>query len=511
MPLTAPEILPEPIRPPRIQPEASPETFGGGAGLEQEGQQVQKIAQSGGEVAAFEKIRADQSAVEEAVGSKLSPALTKMLYDPDNGALARISQSTSMKDALKIHDDTLKQYNDTAKGIASKDLNGENQIGAFNRHAFEFGDNLNRTLMAHIDQHGREIDKGSFNSFVDNTISQAALGWGNADPKKNLGMLDEHATQYGFRTGMDAGQVDELKSKIHSNYHAQIIDRMLADGQSGIANKYFSDNKKDITNLDTRDDVEKNIATIPKQQAAQAKQAQEEKYKTNERQTMMDLLDGKLSLSEVQRRYRNDDIDKSTFDHVESKLSKPDLFEQAEISDPGVFNSIRQAQLNKSSTPNEILRMISDGVSDKKITPEDNKYLAKMTAEAPPSPRDKAIDAQANNIRDFGNRYLKQTNFLGVETGKNEKDKEVEGLVQDFYKSVDSSRATGEQIKDIRDQVKKMAMQKRFPGLGNYDKAPDVVVNVRGEVIKVLDPDSHSALKAKYHITPTPSQDVDQQ
>lgn len=513
MAIIAPEVTPEPTRLPQEESQANAATFGGGPGLEQIGNEMGNIAKTGARIAINEKIKADQSAVEEAVGSKLSPALTKMTYDPDSGALARISRSTSVDDALKIQKETLDDYDRTAKDIASK-LKGQDQIAGFNKHAFIYGDNLNRTLMAHVDQHVKQQDEKSFNSFVDNSISQAALSYGDESQRKTLlSMMDDHAIQFAKRNGMDSEQLKDIKSRINSGYHSAIIDQMLNDGQDKMANGYFNENKSDITDLKVRDNIERNLEVVPKQKEELAKHQQEETYKANMKQSMLDMFDGKLTLSEAQRRFRDGQLDKSDYDLLEGKLSKPDaeIIRATEISEPGVFNQIRKAQLSDSNTPGEIQRMIAGGAADGKISPTDGKYLLSLTSEMPPNPRDRMIESHANNLRDFGNRYFSETNIFGFPTNKEKTSQETEGMVSDFYKAVDSSKATGDQVQEIRNQIKKTAMQKRFPGLGNLDNAPDVVVNVKGQVIRLLNPDERSNLKAKYKITPTESQKVEDQ
>lgn len=510
--LIAPEVNPEPIRAPDIQPAATVETFGGGQGLEKINQQVQNIAETGGELAAFAKIGADQQAVEEAVGSKLSPFLTQLQQD----SISKIHQASSMDEVHAAHDAALESYNKTAKKIGS-DLTNGNQIAAYNKHAYSMGDSFNRVITASTYERGKALDKSAFTSYVDNTTAQAALSWGNLQSKdangitqqqKNIDTLSDHADQYGFRNGMNPDEVKELKSKVLSNYHANVIDRMLSDDQSKVANQYFSDYKDQITQLDTRDNIETNLDKIPKQKEAQAKQAVEDKYKSNGRDALINLIDGKMSLSEVQRLYKNDDIDKSTYEHIQGKLSRPDIYEKAEESDPEVFNNVRQAQLNKSATPNEILRMISDGQADKEIRPDDAQYLKGMTKDMPASPQDKAVEAQANSIRDFGNRYFSDTSFFGKQKNEDRAKSEVNDMVSQFYRSADGSKATGEQLKDIRNQVIENAVRKKYPGIPP-GKLPDIVVDIKGKVTRLLTPEEPSVAKPKYRVTPTESQRPD--
>lgn len=250
MAIIAPEVAPQPIPNVRMEPAATTETFGGGAGLEAVGQQGQKIAADAGAIAAFEKIRADQTAVQEAA-AKLSEAHTQILYDPETGVLA--SRGTNSFQAQKEGWD---QYRKTANQISST-LHGEAQVGAFNKEALAMGDTFNRTTMAHVDTQLKEHDKNTFNSLVLNLTDQGAMAYG--DPLHRqllLGMLDDHAKQYARRNGLSDDEQEAMQSKINSDFHRQVIARMLGDRKDLLANQYFTEHKDDIADSDVRDHID---------------------------------------------------------------------------------------------------------------------------------------------------------------------------------------------------------------------------------------------------------------
>jgi hypothetical protein len=155
--------------------------------------------------------------------------------------------------------------------------------------------------------------------------------------------------------------------------------------------------------------------------------------------------------------------------------------------------------------------MIARGAADKNITPNDGKYLIGVNSEKPPTALDKHVDANAQNVRDFANRYFAETNFLGMQTNKEKTNQEAEALVQNFYAQADKTKASGQDLDDLRDRVKKTAMQQRYPGLGNLEKAPDIVVDIKGRVTRLLSPDQHSGLKPRFKITPIGSKDKEDQ
>lgn len=496
MALIAPEVPDQPIQAPRIQAEANPTTFGGGPGVEQEGQNVQKIAADTGEIASLEMLRANQTAVQEA-NAKLSAFHTDLLMNPQTGVLTARGPA-----ALQAQDDAWKSYQEKANEIADG-LSNPIQKGAFTKDALAMGDTLQQTMAAHADKELQKHDDETFNKFNNNTISNAALLWGNPHARDLAeGKLIDNAEQYARRNRMTPEDTDSLVLGVKSGLYKETVAQALKDGQYAAAQKIFDEHLNDMdgqTKLETKDLLDK----IPKQQKAEAKANQEDYYKANMRDAMLNMFDGKMSLSEAQRLFKDNKIDKSDYDLLESKLSKPDamIMKSFEQSDPQTFNTIRQAQLNGSKSPGEIQRMIAEGSADRSITPDDGKYLMKVNSEKPPTPRDKYIEGEANNIRDFGTRYFAETNFLGHPTNQDNTNKQSEELVNNFYTAVDKAKANGEDIDTIRDDVKKTAMQKRFPGLGNLDKAPDVVIDIKGHVTRLLNPDQHSVLKPRFKVT----------
>lgn len=251
MGITVPEVLPQPVPEVRDQATATPTTFGGGPGLQRIGDQLQQTTKDAGEIATFEKIRADQTAVEDAT-AKLSQANSQILYDPNSGVL-----SSKGLNSIQAHDDGWVAYQKTANDLASK-LSGEAQKGAFMKAALTMGDSFNRTAMAHVSTQMEKHDENSFKALTQNLTDQGVMAYGDPLTRDHmLGTLDDNATQYARRNGMDADQATELKNKINSNFHEQTIARMLGDGNDLMARQYYSEKKDDIVNSEIRDKVEK--------------------------------------------------------------------------------------------------------------------------------------------------------------------------------------------------------------------------------------------------------------
>lgn len=254
MAITVPDVPEQPVPSVRIQPSASLETFGGGAGLEGENQEIQKIASSGGEIAAFEKIKADQTAYQEAA-AKLSDRAQNILYDPQNGVLS--SQGVN---ALPAHDKGWADFRKSANEISST-LHGPEQVGSFNKYALTLGQEFNRTAMAHASTQLEKHADQSFDAFVKNTTNFAAMSYGDPMTRaRSLQSIDNAVTGYAARKGLDDDQTQLMRSNVHSNFHEQQIDMMLNDPKMApMAKDYFAQNKDDI-DIATRERLQGTLA-----------------------------------------------------------------------------------------------------------------------------------------------------------------------------------------------------------------------------------------------------------
>lgn len=511
MAIIAPDVNPQPIPGVRIQPSADAAAFGAGAGLAQEGQEVQKIAQGVGDIggleyiraqkiAQFEQQKANETAVQEAAG-KLAAVHTDLLTNPQTGMPAYQG-----KNALTGQQTLWDQYQKSANDI-SQGLHGPIQQEAFNKIAIEKGDNFLQQTHAHVTTELERHDASTFEAFVDNTANESAKTYGNSKAlNTNNQMVDTFTLARATRLGLDDAETEKFMRQVKTNYHETVLGQMVNDPNAlPLAKKYFS-TYRDEMDTQSRDRVRNLFDAIPKQQDEAAKKNQEDFYKNNMRQAMLDLFDNKLTLSETQRRFRENQLNESDYNVLSSKLSKPDAYIKDPLtsSDPATFNSIRQAQLTGSNSPGEIQRMIMQGAASKDIGAEDGKYLLSMN-DKPLTSRDKQIESYANTLRDFGNRYFAETNIFGRPKDQDKTSQQAEGLVQDFYTQADKTKAQGDDLAKIRDQVLKTYAQQRYPGIGKLDKMPDVVIDVKGRVVRLLNPDQHSGLKPRYRITPVES------
>jgi len=319
--------------------------------------------------------------------------------------------------------------------------------------------------------------------------------------------------EYGYDNGSIATATDKFAGDMAKSAVFPLVSPDPSKAQD------YLNKIKPALNPDTYASLQKMIDVQSRQMAELAKFQKEQVYDGNMRDAMLDMFDGKLTLSEVERRFRNDTLKKSDYDILESKLVKPDyqILREMQVSDPSTFSDIRSAQLDGSKSQGELYRMIAQGNADGKITGDDAKYLTTMSKNVPPDPRDQQIAAEAQAVQDFGNRYFQQSvgdylpvNVPGVSdipVKKEQTAKDVQGLMSDFYKRVDKEGAQGERIGQIRNQVIQDYAKKRYPEIGRMTDIPQVVVGIDGKIQRLLAPAAPTKLRGQFRITRTGATD----
>lgn len=249
MAITVPDVPEQPIPNVRIQPTATLETFGGGAGIEQVGQEVRRIGTAAGEIAAFEKIKADQAAFEDAANKHAN-------YSDQVVSEALTSRGLN---SIPAHDQAIEDVRKKANEISST-LHGEQQVGAFNKYALAHDSAINRTLGAHVSTEMEKHYDETSDAFIKNTTEFAAVNYGDpATRVHSLDTIDNTVHALSIRKGWGDDQEKLFSSKVHSNFHEQIFDTMLSDPKTALmANKYYQENKDDI-DIATRERIEKSL------------------------------------------------------------------------------------------------------------------------------------------------------------------------------------------------------------------------------------------------------------
>jgi hypothetical protein len=241
MAITAPDVTPQPIQGVRVSADTNDTTFGGGPGLQAVGQQGQDIAKSVGEIATFEKIRADQTAIEEAQ-AKATALTQNALYNPQTGFMG-----TKGKDAAEVQQDT---SNSIQKGLndISSTLTGDEQKGGFNKWALEHYGVVNQQMMGHVQTQLVEHDKNSYGSLLDNTASNLAMSHGNQDAINHaFQTIDTNTQAFAQRNRYDKDGTDALMQDAHDKLYSAIIYGKLKFQKDGSAQSYFDSVKDNIS------------------------------------------------------------------------------------------------------------------------------------------------------------------------------------------------------------------------------------------------------------------------
>lgn len=219
---------------------ASPETFGGGAGLEQMDAAAQRLSKSGAEIATFEKIKADQVAVNDAT-NKLSVASQDILTNQKDGVL-----TLQGKNAMNAPNIAADKFKKNADEIAA-DLNTPDQRGMFARVQQNLAKEMDRTVQAHVGVQIRKYDDASTESLIKTSQNAAALAYG--DPTTigtNIQRQKVAVSQYAQRHGMPDDWKTEKTTEVVSATHEGVLKRMLGDGHDEMAVQYLEANKSDI-------------------------------------------------------------------------------------------------------------------------------------------------------------------------------------------------------------------------------------------------------------------------
>lgn len=480
------------------------EAFGGGQSLEALSAASRNTAQVGENIA----IQARQNADEVRF---LDADLQLSKLQTQNELNAKKLQG---KDAAGALDYVDKEW---TKGVdeVMKGLSNNQQRAAVSRAAKVRYSEMNKSVQSHMVGEAQKLDTATTVDYVANAQNVAALN-ANDPSRINLSIYQQEQAiiGYGHRTGQSKENITKALQEARSGTHSAVIEALLGSGQIDAAKAYYDENKKQM--IGSKIDSEY-IKAKSKGIIEQAKYEQEKAYDENYRTAMTDLFDRRLTLSELQRRYRSGAIKESDYNTLESKLVKPEYQEAFKdlTSDPRAFNEIRSAQLSGSKSKREILDMIQKASDEGKLSNggkfgDDRTYLTNLTNDVPASKRDQLIDSQANTVRDFGARYAGKPSLLDYITQKDSAQgaarqaHKAESLVTEFLRRVDDQKADSERVGEIANEVMREFIKKDHPEVGRLEDLPNVIVDINGKVQRLLNPDQKTKQKPSYRITPLP-------
>lgn len=335
----------------------------------------------------------------------------------------------------------------------------------------------------------------------------------NADPAgearaiTNIDMALEQGMANGYFTPKEAAEmrdknINEIgKDKAYARLgQANTVEEIEAL-KTSIKAGDFERNGEKVTPEEKATILSK-LETKSKKIATEQKAAVEKQYDDNMKQAMLDMFDGRMSISEAQRLFRAGILKESDYNSIERKLITPDyaMLKNLKISDPEAFNEVREHQINKDLTPGQIARKIMDYTNEGKIKADDAKYLTERTQELPPTREDILAKAGADSIREWANSQV-NLGFIDRLTNPEKKSQEVESIVKDFYDQVDQGKLSGDAIAQVAKQVKTDYLKKRFPELNDMEDIPHILIGVGGKIQRLLGTTDKTTVKPRYKIS----------
>lgn len=311
----------------KFQDSAPIESFGGGTANILKG--AEAVAQESNRIYSEQKKKADQIADTNAK-SQLSALETRLLYDPQSGALNKKG-----KDAFGIGKDTMDQYQKETDTILNS-LGNEEQRSSFRTAREEKAQGIDRSLQGHISQETIRYDASVTDSLVKNETDAAIENYHNPQRiAQSVKSQEEALRGFGARNGLSEEEITQKVADAKSKTHEAVIGRMLANDQDIGAESYYR-GVKDSIKGDDKARVEQMLEIGSTRGKAQRitddliKKGEDpekalaiigEKYKNNPkvREAAEQRLAGQVALRESLNKKKQEDLYNSTTQMIDSQ------------------------------------------------------------------------------------------------------------------------------------------------------------------------------------------------
>ena len=221
----------------RLNVKATEEQFGGGQVTAQEAQAMRGLVRTTADVFAEEAKRADES---WAQGAQAEVMRKRNARTYDKGGLvdargeAALATADEIKNAFKTDLDDIAETATTPRQKAM-------YAAIRQREEAEFDGAVTRHVAGETEAIRDNRFKASLASLGDDSAKNPWRATGNASQLKAMSI------DYAREKGLDPQATAE---KVVSDMHKGVVDRLLAEGRAGEANRYYKNNAKDI-----KDDV----------------------------------------------------------------------------------------------------------------------------------------------------------------------------------------------------------------------------------------------------------------
>lgn len=237
------KVEPAPLELPRNTLQPNPDQFGAGFGAE-----TANVLQG---IFAQELQNANEVALLDA-RNQLSKGANDLLYNPDSGVL-----NMKGKDAIGATDTFGQKYGELVDNISSGLTRP--QQAAFQRQALSMGTEYTSQVQRHVFDEQQAYDTQETVAGIENAQNAAALA--PDDPRNirnNLDVMQAMIRDHARRQGAGPEETQFALDKYTTQFHAGIVDALLANDQDQKAQIYF-DGVKDQMNAATRVEVEKKL------------------------------------------------------------------------------------------------------------------------------------------------------------------------------------------------------------------------------------------------------------
>lgn len=194
----------------------------------------------------FDKYKkdADQAAVLEA-DKKLTDLETKLLHDPNGGALNKRG-----KDTFGLPDTINEEYKKEVEKVTAG-LNGTVQKQAFAKMAQDRGLSINRTIDRHVSAEISAYDDQQSEAYVAGERDAALLNYRDKGRAEESIQRQELAIRtYGSRHGMSEEAINQKLAETKSGTYTSIIQLHVDKKQDGEAQAYYDSVKDKLTGKD---------------------------------------------------------------------------------------------------------------------------------------------------------------------------------------------------------------------------------------------------------------------
>lgn len=228
-------------------------SFGGGQGLAQVGGELSKLGDTVAKVHDQERQMANQMVVDE-FNSKLTQAKNKLIFDPENGLMARRG-----KDAFGAPEEFDERYKKEVEGLQGMLSNDEQRFMAqklINNHKDDLDGNIQRHVFGETKRYDDESTKASIDAAKDDAVYNFQMP---GKVQESLKAQHDLIVRYGQRNGLSEQdpQLQAMLKDAVAKTHSGVIDRMLATGDDLKAQHYFDQIKGDIHDKETLVGLEK--------------------------------------------------------------------------------------------------------------------------------------------------------------------------------------------------------------------------------------------------------------